>query len=148
MPTCWLVVPRLVTSIYKVPQLQLTAPRFAVEIRQVVVASGNTEDLLADVAGAEPTRVLAIAGHGAAEGAVLALAAAKSGSAGPHAAGMLLTGVKAGKPALGPHACKVLRVAPGLIERIYAMFSSYMTNMERPLFVYFARSCLDFICIS
>lgn len=144
--TCWLVVPRLVTLIYQVPQLQLTAPTIAVVLRQVVVASGNTEDLLADVAGAEPARVLAIAGHGAAEGAVLALAAAKSGNAGPHAAGMLLTDVKAGKPALGPHACKVLRVAPGLIIRMYAIFSSYMINMECPLFVHHAQSYPDFIC--
>lgn len=118
--------------------MQLAAPRLAVEIRQVVVASGNTEDLLADVAGAEPARVLAIAGHGAAEGAVLALAAAKSGSAGPHAAGMLLTDVKAGKPALGPHACRVLRVAPGLCEHMYAILLSYMGNMECPLFVHHA----------
>lgn len=77
---------------------------------QVVVAAGSTEALLADVANAEPQRVLAIAGPGSADSSVLALAAANSGAAGPHAAGVLLTGVEAGQAALGPHACKVLRV--------------------------------------
>ena len=82
---------------------------FPLALLQVVVAAGSTEALLADVANAEPQRVLAIAGPGSADGAVLALAAANSGAAGPHAAGVLLTGIEAGQPALGPHACRVLR---------------------------------------
>ncbi len=78
----------------------------------MVVAGVSVERLLADVAAAEPARVLALASPGAAEGAVLALAAAKSGAAGPHAAGVLLTGVAADSRPLGTHACKVLRVRP------------------------------------
>ncbi len=109
----------------------------------MVVAGVSVERLLADVAAAEPARVLALASPGAAEGAVLALAAAKSGAAGPHAAGVLLTGAAADSRPLGPHACKVLRARPGPHATWHCCSSTTILNFSS-----ISSACLQHVCLS